>query len=224
MSDELSKPIESFAQFHAFVEAFEKRPVVFRGLSKESYPLVPKAGRYKKFAARNYETGERVMLRLFRQQALPFLTYNPTSDWEWLAIAQHHGLPTRLMDWTHNPLVAAYFAVESEYDGNSVVYAFEDSDFIDPSLNPNPFAIDHVARFVPNHITPRIPAQAGLFTIHPNPKEVFNSPKVTKLVIKQNFRRPLKYLLYKYGIHRATMFPGLDGLAKNITWRMTDEY
>ena len=127
------------------------------------------------------------------------------------------------MDWTANPLVAAYFAVENEYDGESVVYAYEQSTFINTVRDSNPFAFDHVARFIPDHITPRLIAQAGLFRVHQNPKKPFASSKLSKLVIKQEFRKKLKFILYKYGIHRATMFPGLDGLASNITWRKTDE-
>jgi len=217
MNEGSIKTIESFGEFHDFIEAFGKRAVVFRGVRKASYLLVPKVGRYKK-------CHERLMLRLFKQQALPFLTYTPKNDWEWLAIAQHHGLPTRLMDWTLNPLAAAYFAVEKEYDGDSVVYAYTHDKFINTTRDSNPFAFDHVARFIPDHITPRIIAQAGLFTIHPKPKNPFVSSMLSKLIIKQKFRRKLKFILYKYGIHRATMFPGLDGLASNITWRKTDEY
>jgi hypothetical protein len=113
--------VDSFGEFHDFIEVFGKQAVVYRGLRKESYPLVPKVGRYEEFTAVNIEAREHSMLRLFKQQACPFLTYTPKNDWEWLAVAQHHGLPTRLMDWSHNPLVAAYFAVEHEYSGDSVV-------------------------------------------------------------------------------------------------------
>jgi hypothetical protein len=224
MSEGKTTSIESFSEFHKFIESFGKKAVVFRGLRKESYPLVPKVGRYEEFTVDDVEKQERDMLRLFKQFAVPFLTNAPKNNWEWMAVAQHHGLPTRLMDWTHNPLVAAYFAVEKKYDGDSVVYAYAHSKFIDTVKNPNPFTVDHIARFIPDHITPRITAQAGLFTVHPNPKTPFVSPMISKLIIKKQFRKDLKYILYKYGIHRATMFPGLDGLANHITWRKTKEY
>ncbi len=224
MSNEHHKSIESFAKFHEAIEAFGKRTVIYRGLRKESYLLVPKVGRNPNLSWRELWNTEKESLRLFRERAVPFLDFKPASDWEWLAIAQHHGLPTRLMDWTRNPLVAAYFAVENEYDGDSVVYAYEKSGWVDTDTISDLFDLDVVARFIPSHITPRIAAQAGLFTVHPKPQLPFSSDNITKLVIKQTFRKELKFILYRYGIHRASLFPGLDGLAKHIEWLRTDEY
>ena len=95
------------------------------------------------------------MLRLFKEQSLPFLNFTPSNDWEWLALAQHHGLPTRLLDWTTNPLVAAYFAVEKEHNGDSAVYAYRTRNFLNISDKPDPFKTKKFGKFIPSHVTQR---------------------------------------------------------------------
>jgi hypothetical protein len=217
--------VSDFAELHNAVQSFGHQVVVFRGQKSIDWPLNPKLGRYQGFKSKDRSIEERNILSLFQQHAFPHLDFTPANLWEWLAVAQHHGLPTRLLDWSRNPLVATYFAVEEPHDGDSAVHAFRENTAVDFVEFSDPFDRPEVERFVPRHVSPRIIAQTGIFTSHPDPDADFRSDKrVVTLIIPAATRRKMKHILYRYGIHRASLFPDLDGVTKHIEWLRTDTH
>ena len=96
-----------------------RSPFVYRGLSDAAYPLVTTLMRL----GGHFAQMEPHLLRNFRKYAHRSLVERDT-NWHWLSLAQHHGLPTRLLDWTVSPLVAAHFATAStdRYDVDGVIW------------------------------------------------------------------------------------------------------
>lgn len=217
--------IHSFGELHEIIDRYENRTMIYRGVKSVSYDLVPKIGRISPPTPdKDHAENEQEIIRTWKERALPFLTSVPQTDWDWLALGQHHSLPTRLLDWTSNPLVACYFAIEEQSDNDSMIYAYETRWFISVKDNPDPFDYKKVGKFIPRHITARITAQSGLFTIHPNPYVPFASDKIDRIIIPNDIRFTLKKTLNRYGINRVSLFPGLDGLARHIQWENSNSY
>lgn len=198
---------------------------IFRGEPSSSYTLRPKAGRVGKERGsprkKPYDPAhEREALGLFKQRARQYIGHTPSSDLEWLAIAQHHGMPTRLLDWTESLLVAAYFAtVEAGTRGNAVIYGLSGFRPVTKEDEKRPFDLTNPGVYRPPHIVPRLPAQRSAFTVHPDPTTEFLPPDLFRWVVKKDTCVPIKRILDACGINESSLFPDLDSLSRYIAWR-----
>jgi hypothetical protein len=101
------------------VQGAGRPSLVFRGLARASYTNVSSLSRLGDGHARL----ERHLIRNFRKYA--YRQRPGPTVWDWLSLAQHHGLPTRLLDWTFSPLVAAHFATATHAGEDAVVWAVD---------------------------------------------------------------------------------------------------
>lgn len=101
-----------------------RSPFAFRGMSRADCPLSSSLVRLA--AGADVGRLELALLRNFRKYARGEVNQTD-SIWEWLSLGQHHGLPTRLLDWTYSPLVALHFATEdpADFDMDGAVWCVD---------------------------------------------------------------------------------------------------
>jgi len=176
----------------------------FRGVSDVNHELIPKVGREYPNDSWNKPlqngiapvTYEKRVFTAFKRRAQLELGGVVRSDLEWLAIAQHNGVPTRLLDWTPNPLTAAWFSIDCptkpEVGQTARVYAVK----VTTDISADPFKLDpfkigkNGAAFVISpHWHPRVRAQRGCFTVHSSP----NKPVDLSSLEHNSFDIPAKH-------------------------------
>ena len=210
--------------------------LLFRGQS-EDYPLLPKLGRLylKGSTMTNTET---IMLAEFKRGIVPLTEFNPENDWDLLALAQHHGLPTRLLDWTYSALVALWFTVKSaprdrgtKSFKDGVVWIFcpvaEDYRLI---TDETPLSNKITKIFRSTVISRRISAQSGVFTVHKIHDDhrfikfelhgAFGK-KLTKVIVPFSAFAAIRKQLHVMGVNYSTIYPDIDGFCKHLEWRYT---
>lgn len=229
--DSLSNYLE-----HIKLQCAGKRNVLFRGHTNSIWELEPKIARLKLRTGFKLVEAEKEMLEDFKRQALPHLPRSLQDDWDWLALAQHHGLPTRLLDWTTNALVALWFAVEkpAEENANGAVWMFfgNPNDHTDKEKATDPLHTARTLIFRPHHLTSRIIAQSGWFTVHPfRPKDSPRFVPLEKVALQKQFLQKieipsrcfpaLREDLSRCGINAAVLFGDLNGISKQLSWEFS---
>jgi|WetSurMetagenome_2_1015567.scaffolds.fasta_scaffold95928_1 hypothetical protein len=236
-----TKDAESLSKFMEIINRgkCDNNDIFYRG-QREDKELLPKLFREQILSNSELMGFEKKILEEFTNKARVFLKFEPKNDFEWLTIGQHHGLKTRLLDWTENALAALWFCVEKDppdLKGYGVVWVFRCvfPDFYVKFDDKNkdtldPFEIKETKILRPPYLTKRIIAQSGIFSVHyfsksdskaisfekeprfgEDPMEI-----LTKIIIPYKYFDVIKKNLLECGIHSASLFPDLDGLCKSL--------
>src|SRR5690606_10326303 len=211
---------------------------MFRGQACAEWPLLPAMGRMHRVLGR-YEGWHAVevdLLERFQKYARPFLAKEPVNRLEWLVIAQHYGLPTRLLDWTTNPLKALFFAVENPCNSDhGVLWALEPLAWWNhmSASEQHLDETDKLVAYFPDHVNQRVSNQESCFTLFPFPADAspilsLDNPdrydehigRLAKFIVPVDYKKDVRLELQKLGVTHRSMFPGLDGLAKSIRREM----
>jgi|WetSurMetagenome_2_1015567.scaffolds.fasta_scaffold32416_1 hypothetical protein len=204
----------------------------FRGHCKVKFNLAPSALRYNERDKREQALGLITDMRRYLELKLDRPPADD-NDLGWMQVAQHYGLPTRLLDWTKNAAVALYFACSSALDSDGLVVVLKPDELnqaVDPK-RPRVFNIQKDANIInpyfsldgrlnargkrtiainPTWNTERIALQQGVFTLHGSRKFELDQSQVSSLIyipILKEYKTSLLNELDRVGIGEMFIFP-----------------
>jgi hypothetical protein len=226
------------------------RSWAFRGQANASWPLWTSLSRHlQNFGvdANTWPRQEARIIRLFKRKAHLYLDHVPANDdvFQWLALMQHHGAPTRLLDFTWSPHVAAFFALELATT-DAAVYAVNTSRFEPPPLGNNstteanlrhpdlfedqflPGTEPIVTQGEPGVMNRRLTAQLGTFIVPGRLNESVDhliesycgSDAIVKIILPGGLRVNALRALHNHNVHNASLFPDLNGLAASLRYEL----
>lgn len=233
--------LDDFLRLFDLASRYLGQTWLYRGVSDETHELVPKVGRPDrkskpgpngKKAPMPYSLEhEKAALEHFRREGAFFassLPSKPESQLEWLAVAQHYGAPTRLLDWTENFAVAAWFAIchgrqEKLIDGKRVqvwpaIWIVQNVPRVSARERNSIFRAGPVRSYRPPRLDGRMLNQQAVFTLHPNPTRAWKPLVARKVRIDPNLIFLLGKRLNSLGVNQMKMFPDLAGVGSHIAW------
>jgi hypothetical protein len=236
--------VSSVADLLKAVSSAEKdlgRDLWYRGHRRTGWKLVPRVLRD------DMPQHEQSIALAFRAMAATRYASCPpvNAHDQWLSLMQHHGAPTRLLDWTCSPLVAAFFVVLDDEDSfdDGCIWAMKpeklnssqlatkrirtsDNQIVSRIL-AKPFsettddqAPKWALAFQAQETSPRMMMQGGQFTVHgrPEPLDAFKAAArfLWRFDVPQASKATLAGELDRLGIRRHLLFPDLDNLAREL--------
>jgi hypothetical protein len=212
--------VDSWDDLHEQFSKMTDTAWIFRGVDSPKHYPIPSIGRESVYGT--YKKAQEVRLfQEFKHRAVALIRAPEFADWHWLAYAQHLGVPTRLLDWSASPLIAAFFSLQSEVETDRGIYCVKYSKFLHEvdQLDKSPFNCGSEGRFTPPLVFDRIRAQRGLFTLHPDPTKIFYRDSLKVLVIPRARVEKFRKALFKYGFDHWSIYPDAEGLGEQMRWQ-----
>jgi hypothetical protein len=225
-------PAKAWAAFIQWTERAAGGGWVFRGHADVSWDLRPGIGRLSGYQ----KSRELQAFQIFKRQAAVFEHGRDLDEWDWLALAQHHGLPTRLLDWTSNPLVACFFAVSDpstvDKEGQLIAFKVDRRQWLterDTGSGTTPLEVRDVRFMHPRPIFGRVHAQHGIFSLHPSPNIPWSGPtpsrgpgaRQARFRIKSKWKADFQQRLSVFGVDEARLMNDLDGITSVLKRRLS---
>jgi hypothetical protein len=217
--DDSQTIVSTWEELHTAFGRTRDTAWIFRGVSSPKHYPIPSIGREAVYGPYKLAQEER-LLQEFKYRAVSLVRAPEFNDWHWLAYAQHLGVPTRLLDWTTSPLIAAFFALQDDCPSDRAIYCVKYSRFLyEVESNAiSPFACTAEGRFTPPLIFDRLRAQRGLFTIHPRPTSMFYQSGMKVIRIPRDLVDKFRRRLFKYGVDYWSIYPDAEGLGQQLRW------